>query len=115
MHEYSVVAALVERVEEAARKQGACKVHKVRVKIGELAGVDIGLLTTAFETFRERTICADAELDVVATPAVWSCPRCSAALPRGARRTCARCDVPARLTQGDEILLERIELEVNDV
>jgi hypothetical protein len=25
---------------------------------------------------------------------------------------CCRCDVPARLTEGDEIVLDRIEMEV---
>jgi hydrogenase nickel incorporation protein HypA/HybF len=115
MHEYSIVAALIERVEVLAREQHATRVHRLRVQIGELAGVEVELLTTAFATFCDRTICAGAELEVVATPAVWTCPRCRVALPRGARLSCATCAVPARLTQGHEILLERVELEVNDV
>ena len=115
MHEYSIIASLTDRVDvELARHPGA-RPRKLHVAIGELAGVDVPLLVTAFEVFRERTSCRDAELLVEETPARWCCPRCDAEVELGARLRCARCEVPARLTQGDEILLRQIEMEVPDV
>lgn len=114
MHEYSIVAALVEQVEASVRGQEGT-VRLVRVKLGELSGVDPELLATAFETFREHTVCGAAELILERVPAAWSCPRCGEPIPRGAVLRCAKCDVPASLGGGDEILLERIELEVADV
>ena len=48
-------------------------------------------------------------------PALWRCPGCGEGLARGARLHCPTCDRPARLAAGDEIVLERIELEVPDV
>jgi hydrogenase nickel insertion protein HypA len=112
MHEYSIVQALVERVEREAQARGATGVHRLSVCIGELAGVDVGLLTTAYETFRERTICEGADLEVRTTPARWECPACGAPIARGALLACGTCAVPARLAAGDEIVLDRIELEV---
>ena len=38
MHEYSLVEALVTRVEEEARKRNALAVHKLSVRVGELSG-----------------------------------------------------------------------------
>ena len=44
MHEYSIVSALLHQVERHAAEHGAIAVHKLRVQIGELAGVDPALL-----------------------------------------------------------------------
>jgi Zn finger protein HypA/HybF involved in hydrogenase expression len=80
MHEYSLVAALVERVEEEARRVGASAVERIQVRIGDQAGVERQLFATAFDTFKHG-VCGVAALEIV--PAV-----------------------------GDEILLERVEMEV---
>ena len=112
MHEYSIVQALVERVDAEARGRRATAVHRLAVRIGELSGVDVDLLTTAYATFRERTICERAELDLQLVPARWECPDCGGAIGRGDLLTCPSCAVPARLVQGDEIVLDRIEMEV---
>jgi hydrogenase nickel insertion protein HypA len=112
MHEYSIVQALVERVESEARARRAASVHRLSLRIGELSGVDVDLLTAAFVTFRERTICQSAELDVESIPARWECPRCGGDVRRGSVLQCARCGVPAELANGDEIILDRIEMEV---
>jgi hydrogenase nickel incorporation protein HypA/HybF len=112
MHVYSIVQALVERVEAEARARGATGVHRLSIRIGELSGVEPELLTTAYDTFRERTICEHATLDVQLIPARWVCPTCGCALRRGDILTCQRCAIPARLAEGDEIMLDRIELEV---
>jgi hydrogenase nickel incorporation protein HypA/HybF len=79
MHEYSLVAALMERVEEEARKKGASVVERIQVQIGDHAGVERQLFATAFETFKQG-ICREASLDIIPSP-------------------------------GDEIVLERIEME----
>jgi hydrogenase nickel incorporation protein HypA/HybF len=115
MHEYSIVAALIERVDAELARAGGTHVKRLKVRIGELAGVDVPLLETAFTTFRERTSCRDAELVVEATEARWTCPRCGHVIARGTRLRCPSCDVAARLVEGDEIMLQTIEMEVPDV
>ena len=112
MHEYSIVQALIERVAAEARARGATSVHRLSVRIGELSGVEAELLSTAYDTFRERTICEGAELDLEIVAARWQCPGCGGAIARGAVLTCPSCALPARLVHGDEILLDRIEMEV---
>ena len=112
MHEYSIVQAMFERIEEAARAQGAVAVRHVKVRIGELAGVDVGLLQTAYETFRADTMCDRATLSVALVPARWCCPEGHGDLRPGQVLTCTRCGRAARLAAGDEIMLEQLELEV---
>jgi hydrogenase nickel incorporation protein HypA/HybF len=115
MHEYAIVQALLERVETEARERGAVAVHRLALSIGDVAGVEPDLLAAAFTAFRERTICAGAALDIRSVPARWTCPRCARAIARGAVLRCPACGVPARLAAGDEIVLDRIEMELADV
>lgn len=113
MHEYSLVESLIGRVEQEARARGAIAVHGLSVRVGELSGVDPELFRTAYETFREGTICAKAPLALTTSAATWSCPRCRRPVARGAALQCPECRVPARLDDGgDALTLDGIELEV---
>jgi hydrogenase nickel incorporation protein HypA/HybF len=111
VHEYSIVQALLERVDHEVRTRSASHVHRVSVSIGELSGVEIDLLRTAFNTIRHRTTCHDARLEVRRVEARWVCRVCGAALERGAPLRCQLCGQPARLASGDEIMLDQIEME----
>jgi hydrogenase nickel incorporation protein HypA/HybF len=115
MHEYSIVAALIDRVQKEAAVHEGAEVRRLHVKIGELSGVELDLLKTAFDTFRERSICERAELLIESVPAIWSCPTCQCPIAHGAILRCEKCDRPAQLVQGDEIVLQRIEMEAPNV
>lgn len=111
MHEYSIVQALMSQVEAEAAKHGATSIERIELKIGEQSGVEVELLRTAFETFRERSICSNAELEIEIVPVKWGCPTCRDLFEGGARLQCPDCGQPASLLSGDEILLQRIEME----
>lgn len=82
MHEYSLVQAMFDQIEAIARDNHAVAVRRVAVQIGTQAGVEVSLFRTAYDLFRERTICERAALDVEEVPA------------------------------GDDIILARVDLEV---
>ena len=65
MHEYSLVRALLDRVDASAREHGATSVAILRVRVGEVAGVEMELFASAFELARAGTRCAAAELELV--------------------------------------------------
>lgn len=112
MHEYSIVRALLERVEKEAAARSAVAVHRLTVRIGELSAVEPELLSTAFSAYRDGSVCREAELTVERVPALWVCRSCGRPVARGAALRCAACDAPARLESGDEIVLASIEMEV---
>jgi hydrogenase nickel incorporation protein HypA/HybF len=111
MHEYSLVSALVDRVEQEARARQAVAVHRLGVRLGALCGVEPELFASAFTLVRQGLL-KDTVLELRRSEAAWVCPRCGAPIPTGGVLRCAACDVPAKLESGDEILLEQIELEV---
>jgi hydrogenase nickel incorporation protein HypA/HybF len=112
MHEYSLVQALLERVGQEARARHATAVHRLSVRIGDLAGVERDLFKSAYEMCREGTICAGAELQIRPVEALWACSGCGRPVAEGDVLTCPRCGCPARLEEGDEIVLDQIEMEV---
>ena len=108
---------LVQRIDRGEGELGEAWIPNSGMDsdVGELSGVEVDLLKTAFDTFRERTICEDAELAIDSVGAAWACPSCERAITRGAVLRCDTCGRPARMIRGDEIILERIEMEAPDV
>jgi hydrogenase nickel incorporation protein HypA/HybF len=112
MHEYSIAQALYDGVMTHATARGATSIQQVHVRIGELSGVDVGLLDTAWRTFRVRTPCADADMTVQVVAARWGCRACGTSARQDGALRCANCQGPLTLAEGDEILLDRIVMEV---
>lgn len=112
MHEYSIVAALVDKVEAIARERKAVAVRRLLVRIGELSGVEPELLATAYTTFRVQTVCEGADMTILPVAARWMCSGCRRGIQRGEILRCAACGAPGKLAEGDEIILERVEMEV---
>lgn len=82
MHEYSIVQAMFDQIDRLARTHGARAVRRIRVRIGEFAGVDPTLFQSAYEVYRINTPCADAHLQIERVPG------------------------------GDDLILDQVELEV---
>jgi len=113
VHEYSLIQALISRVEDEARRRGATRVHAIRVRLGALSGVEPDLFTSAWELARAGTGCAEAALRLERVEAVWSCPRCKKVFAPGDVLRCADCREPAALNDGaDALTLDQVELEV---
>ena len=110
MHEYSIGQALMERIEAETSARGATAVHRVRITIGEVAGIEPELLASAFDILRERTICHHAVLDIKRVPARWACQTCSTPIQIGGVLRCPSCGDAARLVGGDEIVLAQLEM-----
>ena len=115
MHEYSIVLALLDQVKLHAETHGAISVERIRLRVGEQSGVEIELLETAYEMARIGTLCEGAEIEMISAPLCWQCPICKMEIPRGEILRCVRCEQPARMIGGDEILLEQLEMEIPDV
>lgn len=115
MHELSLCADLLGQLEDLAARHRARSVARVTVRIGTLSGVEPMLLESAFAIACAGTVAEHAELVAeTLTPRVW-CDACaleSEAAPAYLR--CPVCDGETRLVQGEELILARVELDVED-
>jgi hydrogenase nickel incorporation protein HypA/HybF len=64
MHELSMAAALVDQAEGIARREGATRVARIELAVGDLSGVDREALEFAFPLAAERTLAEGATLAV---------------------------------------------------
>src|SRR5665648_168023 len=77
MHEYSIVQALLEQCQTHANANDASKITQVTVKIGIQSGVEPHLFEAAFDTFKEKTICEEANLIIDHQPLLIYCNNCN--------------------------------------
>ena len=116
MHELSLCEDLIGQVTALARQHRARSVACVRVQVGMLAGVEPLLLESAFSIARAGTVAENAEMFTEIVPPCVSCLACgveSEASPSDLR--CPACGShDTRLVRGEELILARVELEVED-
>ncbi len=112
MHEYSIVQALLEQCESHAAKHGAQKITKVVTKIGVLSGVEPDLLQTAFDTFKEGTLCDGAEFVIDIQPVVIRCRECGEeATLEELNLACPHCEsISTDIIDGEEMYLMSLEM-----
>ena len=112
MHEYSIVQSLINSCEENAKANDADKVTKVVVKIGVMSGVEPDLLQTAFDTFKEETICSEAEFIINLQPILIKCHKCKeeSTLEKN-EYNCPKCQsVELDVIDGEDMYLMQLEL-----
>lgn len=115
MHELSLCQALIAKVEEIARERNA-RVSEVRVAIGPLSGVEPRLLSQAFPLACAGTLAEGSRLAVEQPELRVRCHDCdSESTVDPNRLLCGVCGSwRTDLTSGDEMMLLRVELNVDD-
>ena len=112
MHEYSIVQSLLNSCEENAVANDSSKVTKVVVKIGVMSGVEPDLLQTAFDTFKEHTMCEEAEFIINIQPLLIKCHGCGEESTLSKNEYCCpNCQgVDVDVLDGEEMYLMQLEL-----
>lgn len=113
MHEYSIVQSLLDSCEENARANNASRVLKVVIKIGVMSGVEPDLLKTAFDTFKEKTICEEAEFVINVQKVVIYCNNCEKESTLAELDYCCpHCEsVDLKIIDGEDMYLMQLELD----
>ena len=113
MHELSLLEALRDQALAAARAEGAGRIAAIRLRVGELAGVEVEALRFAFPLVMEGTLAAGAELRIEIEPAECHCAVCAAPFP--APQGCCDCPrcgtISRRLLRGRDLRLLSLEVE----
>jgi hydrogenase nickel insertion protein HypA len=113
MHEYSVVQALLEQIEDVAKENDATKVTKIVVKIGVMSGIEAHLLEIAFNTFKEKTICDGAAFVIHIQPIKIRCNSCQkeSELDK-VHYCCPECEsIDVTVIDGEDMFLMSLEME----
>lgn len=113
MHELSIVASLFDILEEKAREHGATKIVLVKLRVGKLAGVVPEFLQTAFDSYKQGTIAAEAALEFTEVPLRVRCRKCRAEAEKDdfvfVCPACGSNDL--EILEGMDLFLDKLELE----
>ncbi|MGI8586613.1 MAG: hydrogenase maturation nickel metallochaperone HypA [Chloroflexia bacterium] len=109
----SVMAYLLEAVEEQARLSGAAKVLAINLVIGERAGLVDDSLMFYFEMMTPGTRVEGARLNVRRTRLGFHCESCGRDYKRtGDDFRCPECGAVGQvLSDGSELMIESMEIE----
>ena len=113
MHELGIAQAALRQVAAHVSQAGATQVHRIVLRVGELAGIDIDALRFAFEIALPASPAAGATLEIESVAAEARCISCGRDFsPSGEYLfECPHCHaLGANLTRGRELDLVRLEL-----
>jgi hydrogenase nickel incorporation protein HypA/HybF len=113
MHELSIVRNILDIAESEARKNNAVRIIRIKLKIGEMAGVVIDSINFCFEAIKEDTIARDAELLIEHIPLMGRCKECGADFRiKDYRFICENCHSnKVEIIGGKELQIEELEAE----
>lgn len=117
MHEYSVVSSLLDLCEKQAKKSNAKQIKKITLQVGRLSGIEPHFMESCFDTFKEDTICHNAQLVMRIIDVEIYCNDCETKhVVLDNNFLCQTCKSPqTKVLQGQELLVESIEILGNDI
>lgn len=111
MHEYSIVQALLNQCEDIAKEHNATNIEKIVCKIGIMSGIEIHLFEVAFNTFKEGTICANAELIINRQDLKLRCNSCGREFEtKEFISICSVCGDVLSVVDGEDMYLMSLEM-----
>lgn len=113
MHEVSIMTEALRMAEESARSAGARRIRKLRLRVGSLSGVVPDALRFAFDVVREKTLAAQAILEIETIAAICRCPACKNEFEcADFISECPRCHNPGGdLRRGRELEIAAVDVE----
>jgi hydrogenase nickel incorporation protein HypA/HybF len=113
LHELAICQALVQQLTAIASEHPGNDIHEVHLSIGPLSGVVPELLTDAFPIASAGTAADGARLNISESEIRVRCKTCGEESRASMNKLVCGCcgDWQTELVSGDELLLQRVELE----
>lgn len=112
MHEYSIVASLIDLCEKQAKKEDVKQIKQVNLQIGRLSGIDSHFIKSSFDFFKEDTCCEKATLFVKDIEVQIKCNDCNLeTVLLDNNFCCPNCkSSDTKILKGEEMIVESIEV-----
>lgn len=112
MHEVGLMTEVLDLAKAAAKKAGARRIDRVRLRIGHLAGVDPDALELAFQVASQDTLAEGAVLEIESVPTTCRCQVCEISFqPPDFVFACPGCGtLSSTVLAGREIELASLEV-----
>ncbi|MCT7960924.1 hydrogenase maturation nickel metallochaperone HypA [Laspinema sp. D1] len=112
MHEVSLMENTLNIALDCALAQNASKIHRLKMRVGDLSGVVPDALEFAFDVVTRGTIAEGAKFEIERVPVVCHCPNCDRNFePIDLFYECPHChQLTHHIQSGQEIELTSLEV-----
>jgi hydrogenase nickel incorporation protein HypA/HybF len=113
MHEMGIANSVLDAVRAESLRFPNGHIHKVGVRIGELAGVDPAAMSFCFEALVRDTELEPLSLQIDYCPQTYRCRRCQHSFsPEAEAWNCPLCGAAdLEFAGGDELVIAYLEVE----
>jgi len=113
MHELSICESILDIMQEQAAEHGKSRVTRIKLVVGEMAGVVEDALRFSFEVVTKGTLAEGASLEIEVLPITARCKDCGREFGvEGYAFSCAHCGSPSiEVVSGRELMVEDMDLE----
>lgn len=118
MHELNICLSLIRIIEQevladTARQGSLCRVKKIWLEVGDLAGIDTDALRFSFPIAAARSIANNASLMIITLAGRAWCNECHDSVTIKTRLdSCPNCgNYDYRIMQGKELRVVKMEVE----
>lgn len=109
MHEFAITSSLISQVIREAEKNGARRIRRIHLLIGEQSSVVPECVQFYFAQLKDHPLLEGTELKFRQIPLRLRCPKCGQEF-NSVEEMC-QCNAGADITGGDELTIESIEIE----
>jgi hydrogenase nickel incorporation protein HypA/HybF len=113
MHELGIATSVLQAARQEAMRFPGARLRKVKMRLGELAGVNPEALSFCFEVLVRDGKLEPLELEIETCPRRQRCPACGKTFSvPGYDLTCPSCGTQeTEFVSGDELELASLEME----
>ncbi len=108
----TVTREMLHQLIEKAQSEGANRIKRVVLEVGEMSGLDSNDLRNSFQVLSQDTPAEGAELAITAVPLKVRCLTCSSEYNAGGfKMTCDACgSIASELVSGNELRVREMEV-----
>ncbi len=113
MHEVGIAQSILEIVEKEVKKNGASKVNKVKLIVGEFTGVVKEALEFALDIIKKNSLAENAEFLIETVKLKTFCQSCDKTFvgKEEAHFLCPDCNGILGIVEGKELKIDFIDVE----
>lgn len=113
MHEISVCQSMLKTLESELGNEQMSNLKTIKLKVGEISGIEIPLLESAFAAVTEGSKYEKLSMEIQGVPVKAYCSNCQKDFRVYKHRfICPICDTPsADIVSGEELLIHQVIYE----
>jgi hydrogenase nickel incorporation protein HypA/HybF len=112
VHELAITQSILEIAENEARRSGARRINKIKLRLGSFTGLVKEAVEFSFDAIKSGTLAEDGQLEIEVINLRTRCPGCGdETASEQPVFLCPRCAIALQIVSGREMQIEYIDVD----